>query len=231
MNAEALTIYLLLFTVAAAAMLVYYRKIRQGSHEYSRAKTALEDIVLSFNRDLQTQKQRIQEAEDRNQKAWTENMNLIQKIDSDVSAIKNQVQNLGTTERSLQGDYETLKRRVDGLVLRPAEVADVGVVEPLGRQTEIPQIAAEPTIIIRRDKALAPLTGTELQILRVLDGEGEKTAPQIRQVVRLTREHTARLMKKLYVSGYIERDTRRMPYVYRIKKEMKDILRPESRSL
>ena len=72
---------------------------------------------------------------------------------------------------------------------------------------------------------MAPLTETELAVLEVLAKEGDKTAPEMRERVRLTREHTARLMKKLYEDGYLERDTRKMPYAYRLKEEMLKILK------
>jgi DNA-binding MarR family transcriptional regulator len=79
-------------------------------------------------------------------------------------------------------------------------------------------------IPLRRESALASLTETELKILEILAQQGEKTAIQIRNEIKLTREHTARLMKKLYVSDYVERRTDRTPYVYRLKKEMETLL-------
>jgi len=72
---------------------------------------------------------------------------------------------------------------------------------------------------------LAPLTQTELSVLEILASEGAKTALEIRERIQLTREHTARLMKKLYEEGYLERDTEKMPYAYRVKKEMLKILK------
>jgi len=41
----------------------------------------------------------------------------------------------------------------------------------------------------------------------------------------LSREHTARLMKKLYEAGYVERETKKIPFEYRIKNEMKKLLK------
>ena len=72
---------------------------------------------------------------------------------------------------------------------------------------------------------MAPLTETELTVLEIIAKEGVQTAPEIRDRVTLTREHTARLMKKLYGDGYLERDTRKMPYTYSLKKEMEKILK------
>jgi len=55
--------------------------------------------------------------------------------------------------------------------------------------------------------------------------EGPKTAPEIKDRIRLSREHTARLMKKLYEEGYLERDTSKIPFKYRVKKEMEKLLK------
>jgi hypothetical protein len=51
------------------------------------------------------------------------------------------------------------------------------------------------------------------------------TAPDVKDEINLTREHTARLMKKLYETGYLERETRKLPYYYSIKEEMVKILK------
>ncbi|HDD70352.1 MAG TPA: MarR family transcriptional regulator, partial [Candidatus Bathyarchaeota archaeon] len=66
---------------------------------------------------------------------------------------------------------------------------------------------------------------TELTVLEMLSSEGPKTAPEIKERIKLSREHTARLMKKLYEEGYLERDTNKIPFKYRIKKEMEKILK------
>ena len=71
---------------------------------------------------------------------------------------------------------------------------------------------------------------TELAVLEIISREVEKTAPEIREKIGLTREHSARLMKKLYKDGYLERDTHKMPYVYRLKKEMEKILKKRETS-
>jgi len=78
---------------------------------------------------------------------------------------------------------------------------------------------------------LASLTETELDVLEALATEGRKTAPEIKERIKLTREHTARLMKNLYERGYLERSTQKIPYSYSIKDAMRKILRktPEPR--
>ena len=92
-----------------------------------------------------------------------------------------------------------------------------------------PSLPARSAIPLRRERALAPLTPTELKVLEILSVEGDKTVREIRNRIGLTREHTGRLMKSLYDKGYVERRTDKIPYVYRIKKEMEDMLSNQNR--
>ena len=51
-------------------------------------------------------------------------------------------------------------------------------------------------------------------MLTLLAAEGPKSAPEIGRVVGRSREHTARLMKKLFDEGYVRRDQTRIPFRY-----------------
>ncbi len=73
-----------------------------------------------------------------------------------------------------------------------------------------------------KDIELAKLTPTEMKVLRVLATSGPKTASEIREVIGKTREHSSRLMKKLFLEGYVERDTTTIPYVYKISEKIKE---------
>ena len=59
------------------------------------------------------------------------------------------------------------------------------------------------------------------EIIKILLLVGSKTAPKIMGEISKTREHTSRLMKKLWQEGYIERDTNSIPFIYRPTKELK----------
>ena len=72
---------------------------------------------------------------------------------------------------------------------------------------------------------MSQLTDTEVSVLEMIATEGSKTAPQIKERVKLSREHTARLMKKLYEGGYLERETAKIPFKYSVKKEMEKFLK------
>jgi hypothetical protein len=57
-------------------------------------------------------------------------------------------------------------------------------------------------------------TPTELQVLALLSDQGPKSAPEIGNLVSRSREHSARLMKKLFEEGYVKRDQSRIPFRY-----------------
>jgi DNA-binding MarR family transcriptional regulator len=64
-------------------------------------------------------------------------------------------------------------------------------------------------------------TPTELQVLTLLASEGPKSAPEIGKAIGRSREHTARLMKKLYEEGYTRRDQTRIPFRYSVVDRLK----------
>jgi len=64
-------------------------------------------------------------------------------------------------------------------------------------------------------------TPTELQVLTMLASEGPKSAPEIGRIVGRSREHTARLMKRLFEEGYIRRDQTRIPFRYSLVERLK----------
>jgi DNA-binding MarR family transcriptional regulator len=70
-------------------------------------------------------------------------------------------------------------------------------------------------------------TPTELQVLTMLANEGPKSAPEIGRVVGRSREHTARLMKKLFEEGYIRRDQTRIPFRYSLVERVKQTFKKQ----
>jgi len=219
---------LLAVTVGAAGE--YYRQIRKIRKEYEMAKEVVDDVVLSFNRQLRRQDgkmeliaykvETVSSKSDRALKKAEENekqlRSLVSKIDvsvEDKEKLLAQVGEIDKTVRDVAASQEKL-------------AAKVSVLEEQTQQFPMaPETRVEAVMPIKREKALAPLTETELNVLETLVMEGPKTAPEIRDRIKLSREHTARLMKKLYEEGYLERDTATIPFKYRAKKEMEKLLR------
>jgi len=245
----------------------YYRRLRSAQTEYEKARDVIEDIVLSFNRELRREAERIESVaanlENANVKADTSlrfaenfdrrieplenqilhistqidtvnasvsaisenNTKTIEKLSSvDLNAIGN-ITNIDTKLRDMEVSQEALKNKITGLESRLEE--QVQKLSVLPEMKNDPALAAMsmPVMPIKRDKAMASLTETEVAVLEFLSAEGPKTAPEIKEKVGLSREHTARLMKKLYEEGYLERETGRLPFKYSVKKEMEKLLK------
>jgi DNA-binding MarR family transcriptional regulator len=64
-------------------------------------------------------------------------------------------------------------------------------------------------------------TPTEMSVLALLGEQGAKSAPEIGRSVGRSREHTARLMKRLMDEGYVLRDQSRIPYRYTLSERVK----------
>jgi DNA-binding CsgD family transcriptional regulator len=220
----------ILLAATVGAALEYYRQLRKAQKEYEKAKEAVEDIVLSFNRELKQEADRLEIVAFKVEGIASKTDNSLKKADivekkiapleSSVSIISEsnasilaRLTEVDMKMRDAEASHETLKTKITALD------------EQLQKATVIPEGGSEPVIPIRRDKALATLTDTELTVLEMLSTEGSKTAPEIKERVQLSREHTARLMKKLYEEGYLERETGKIPFKYSVKKEMEKLLK------
>ena len=77
---------------------------------------------------------------------------------------------------------------------------------------------------------LTTLTPTEHDTLEILAREGPKAAPELGKRMRKSREHMARLMKKLYLEGYVNRETNRAPFRYKLSERIDALLRSQQSS-
>jgi len=225
-----LTLIGVLLAATIGASVEYYRQIRKAQKEYEKARDAVEDIVLSFNRELKREADRLEllaykvegsTARADNSIKKVENMEKkfapmekqLETVSENNSKVLSQIAEMDTKTQNTEAENQALKTEIRELK------------EQVEKLIAVPEIKSEPVIPIRRDKAMAALTDTEVTVLEMLSAEGSKTAPEIKDRVQLSREHTARLMKKLYEKGYLERETGKIPFRYSIKKEMKKLLR------
>jgi len=74
------------------------------------------------------------------------------------------------------------------------------------------------------DRILERLAPTERLVIELLQREGPKAAPELGKRLRKSREHMARLMKKLYLEGYVDRESNYVPFRYRVNEKMKVVL-------
>ncbi len=210
-----LIVNILLFLSISTVLVIYIKKIWGANREYTKAKTIVEEVVLSFNREIQSLKQKIGEIDEKIQ-----NIQL-----PDADQIRSELRDLTTKTENLQSLYSALEKKFESIKMNVDKLSEMANRQErkIKMQEEL-TFSAKPAIPLKRERALASLTPTELKVLEILFIEGDKTVREIKNRIGLTREHTGRLMKSLYEKGYVERRKNKIPYIYRIKKEMENIL-------
>jgi len=215
------TILLLLASIGVA--ILYYRRIKRAHEMYDEAKNVVGDIVVSFNRQLQRQEDKLNAVAYKTEVSLAKSEGVVNKVkayDKQLSDLAAKVEDVAGIEKSVSAQIDDVRKKVEDVIAKQKQI--------MKKTTETPAVSEakiKTAIPIKRERALAPLTETELSVLEILAAEGKKTAPEIRDRIKLTREHTARLMKKLYEKGYLEREAGKMPYSYSIKEEMRRILK------
>jgi len=225
-----LMVTLLLLLATMVAVVLYHRRIKRAHEEYEKAKDVVEDIVISFNRQVQRQEDRLSLIAYKTEAVSSKLEKIgkkVQAYDQQLADVTAKVGGLPEVEQKVAEQIKRVSKRFEDVIATQErmkkKIEEMEKVEY--KVPPVPETKIEAVIPIKREKALAPLTETELSVLDLLATEGAKTAPEVRDKIKLTREHTARLMKKLYEAGYLERDTRKIPYAYRVKKEMLRILK------
>lgn len=221
----------LIVAIAIATALEYYRNLVKARGEYERSKGTFSDLVLSFSRELKRISERIERIYYNVEIAGIKGSDALKKAE----IFEKELRDLNAKIISVIEDCKNLHAKLDDVDKRTGDivashetlVARISHLENIKTAQILPSVietGLDAAIPIRREKALAPLTETELTVLETLAREGPKTAPEIKDKIKLSREHTARLMKKLYEEGYLDRDSNKIPFKYSVKKEMERLL-------
>jgi hypothetical protein len=226
-----------LAAVTVVASVEYYRQLRKAQREYEKARNIVEDVVLSFHRELKREAEKLDIVALKVEGNFARADTSLKKADALEQEIAPMQDKISAVSQSVK---EASAGLLSGLTGLEAKIKDIeagqetvrakiaGFEEQIQKLAMPPEVKAEtvlPVIPIKRDKAMAALTDTEIQVLEMLSTEGSKTAPEIKDGVHLSREHTARLMKKLYENGYVEREAGKIPFRYSIKAEMEKLLK------
>lgn len=212
------------------AAIEYYRLLLRARNEYEKAQEVVEDIVLSFDRQLKKEAEKIESVTYKVEMLTAKSDDAVKKTkvsERALQLLEGKLTAILEENRNTPAKIVELDKKICDLTESQGSLATkITAIEEGAKQYAVsPEANVEAVIPIKRDKALAPLTGTELTALEMLAAEGPKTAPEIKEKLKLSREHTARLMKKLYDSGYLERDTGKIPFKYSVKKEMENLLK------
>lgn len=216
--------------ITVVSAIGYFILLRKAEKEYGKARSFVDDAILSFNKELRGEAKKLEvlayKVEGINSRAG--------EATNKVADLKERVTKLQEEAIANSEEERLLSARLTDLVVKTGEIgtsqerlsSKISMLdEEVRRSRVVADVGLEGVIPIKKEKALAQLTQTEMLALEMLASEGAKTAPEIKERLKLSREHTARLMKKLYEEGYLERETGKIPFRYSIKKEMADLLR------
>ena len=202
-----------LFLITLAASIIFYQRIKMAQSEYEESKQSVRNITFGFTR----QAKRIESDIVRLEKETLEAKLLAAK------AIQTGQKKDGKTPADLKvveelsGRVETIEKSIEGIRKEVQEIAR----QP---RTIVQPVPVDAPIPVQGENIFNQLTETEIEVLRMIVDIGEGSVPEIREQIGKTREHTARLLKKLYDKGFIDRNTSRMPYRYVIRKEIKELI-------
>jgi len=185
-------------------------RYRRDRHMFIESKDIVSGVVRVFSGRLQKQEESLD--------ALKENMHRVLRTQEEQQARLERVTEHMTQsmdlERRLIGALGRLAGKVNKLMSGPAVKEKA---EPLER---LPAEGYLASIEI----ALSKLTPTELKVLQLLAVEGPLPSPNIGRTVGKSREHTARLMKRLYEQGYVDRETSKIPYRYKLNEKVRGTL-------
>jgi DNA-binding CsgD family transcriptional regulator len=138
----------------------------------------------------------------------------------DVRAALNNLQSkydelYGVIQELLSNDKRLIKELEELRMSKP--------IVPKPSPAPIFPISEAPRPAITNDPVIDRLTPTERQTLEILS-EGVLAAPELGRRLNKSREHMARLMKKLFMEGYVDRDSDRSPFRYRLNDKLRSSL-------
>lgn len=205
---------LMLFAVTTIASFIYYKRISQAQEEYEKSRDIVRGITNGFTRQLSRLASAISGFENDADEAQSMAARALEISRISVEASKSGVDERKLIVERVQGTenaIEEMRKEILELSKRP-----VSLVQAVTMDAPIP---------LQQREVLDQLTPTELDVLSLIDEMGEGSVPEIREKIQKTREHTARLLKKLFDKGFIDRNTSSMPYRYLLRKEVVELVK------
>jgi hypothetical protein len=202
-----------LFIVTIVASYIFYQRIKMAQLEYDESKDTVRNITFGFTRQVKRMESELNRLEQEALQAkYLANEALTSKQDKNVEIINlEKVNELSERVIGIEDTIETMKKELTKIASQPR------IVTPVTSSVDAP-------IPVKGEAILQELTETELDVLKIIVDFGEGSVPEIKEKIDKTREHTARLLKKLYDKGFIDRNTSGIPYKYSIRKEIRDLI-------
>jgi len=150
---------------------------------------------------------------------------------SELTAVARRGDTLETEQAQIHATYERTMQQLQEALSNDKKL--ITELEQLkAKLSEIPQRQAPQPVnglprrenfrtLLSEGDMLAALTPTERDTLELLRVEGSKGAPELSKRLKKSREHTSRLMKKLYMEGYVNRESNHTPFRYKLNEEVR----------
>lgn len=165
--------------------------------------------VSEFEGRLQALSAEVQKLKVSTERMQVSDLVLLEKIQKSDTVLKDSLDSMRQTIESVSKDSSANENVAPPAVPAPHELISRGHSQPL-------------TMVATGGGILAGLnTETELQVITLLVEQGSKSAPEIGRAIGRSREHTARLLKKLYEEGYVKRDQARVPFRYSLVEQVR----------
>jgi predicted transcriptional regulator len=204
---------LAMFVVLVVASFIFYQRIKMAQWEYDESRGKVQNITSMFTRQVKRMESEINRVEREALQAKymaNEAFSAGQGSGDATLAGLEKVVELNNRVENIETSIETMRDELKKLASQPRVISQV--------QSLSAPIPVEGISIIQQ------ITETEMEVLKMIVDLGEGTVPEIKDVISKTREHTSRLLKKLYEKGYIDRNTSGMPYRYSIRKEIRELI-------
>jgi DNA-binding MarR family transcriptional regulator len=209
---EMLFTTLSLFVVMIVGSYIVYQRVVMAQAEYDDSKDAVRNISSGFTRQVKRMESELDRIErEALQAKYMASVAINSRQETGDATLKGleKVKELSDRVENIESSIEAMRGDLQKIASQPRIVQQTTVMAP---------------IPLESDNILQQITGTELDVLKMIVDLGEGTVPEIKDVIGKTREHTARLLKKLYEKGYIDRNTSSMPYRYSIRKEIRELI-------
>ncbi len=209
---EMLFTTLSLFVVMIVGSYIVYQRVVMAQAEYDDSKDTVRNISSGFTRQVKRMESELDRIEREALQAKymaSEAINSRQETGDATLKGLEKVKELSDRVENIESSIDAMRGDLQKIASQPRIVQQTPVTAP---------------IPLESDNILQQITGTELNVLKMIVDLGEGTVPELKDVISKTREHTARLLKKLYEKGYIDRNTSSMPYRYSIRKEIRELI-------
>jgi len=228
MGLELIFTSIILLALIITASFIFFKRIKEAQAEYEDAKETVHNITFGFSRQVAKLRQELDHskievgtAKITASEALTvsvETKNSTLKSFEAIKNIQDKTENDRTSIKKLEVRLNNNETTIDSLKKEMQKLSTVSK-----SRINIPQ-QVPAAIPIKQENIIEKLTDTEISILRKIADLNEGTVPEIKEHLGLTREHTARMLKKLYETGYVDRSTNAMPYRYSVRKEIHDLM-------